>query len=259
MLDENGQGYTQHYSASSGTLWSLQTMLASATTLTIHVMAIGSDGSERYQVPSAELISRGAAIVMFSIHLLWLYFRYITHRGLFEDDPDDERQRPREETGPQPTRQVTLPWRSLGLLSWALVAVSFILSVATAVNLVNSTEGLAQTIHVSKTAVALTLLPLVCIVPTMTEALRAASNDRMDLALRLTLESSIDIAYYAFPALILCAWVSGKSLLMDFGYLQAIELGISVWLIARIFSSGRSTYLDGVTILSLYVVVHTLI
>jgi Ca2+:H+ antiporter len=241
-------GHSQ-YSFANGQLWSLQIVLALATSLTIHVVA----GSEDEPAVIAQLISRGAAPVMLLIHIQWFYFRYVTHRELFQIDTDDV-ERPRfENTQQQIGQAAILPWRSLNLLSWASVVACLVLGWMTATNLVRTTEGLAQTIHLSKAAAGLTLLPLVGITPTMIEALLAAADNRMDLALRLTLQSSIDIAYIAFPTLVLTAWSVGKSMLMTFGFLELVELGVSTWLIGRIFSSGKSTYLDGATMLSLYV------
>jgi Ca2+:H+ antiporter len=250
MRDANGMGYSQHYSSANGQLWSLQSMLALATSFATHVVA----GSDSERAPRALFISRGAAPVMLVLHVQWFYFRYHTHRRLFEDDITNyDTENPRSEETPQPVEQAILPWRSLSLLSWTLVISCLVLGMATGISIVKTTEGFAQTIHMSKTAVGLTLLPLVGITPTMFEALRAAAGNRMDLALRLTLQSSIDTAYLAFPALVLAAWWAGKSMLMDFDYL-IVELGVSVWLIGRIFSSGKSTYLDGATVLSLYVI-----
>ena len=57
-------GHSQ-YSFANGQLWSLQIVLALATSLTIHVVA----GSEDEPAVIAQLISRGAAPVMLLIHI----------------------------------------------------------------------------------------------------------------------------------------------------------------------------------------------
>lgn len=254
MRDADGHGTTHLYPSVNGQLWSLQTILASVTALVVH--EITGPGDEHAAL--GRLISRGAASLMLLIHIMWLYFRYGSHRNLFDHDTTDENtideMRHREiRTSSQQLSQGVLSWRSLHLLSWLFVLVCPVLGTATAMNLVTTTEGLAQTVHLSKNAVTLTLLPLVGIVPTMVETLKAAAKNHMDLAARLTLESSVDITYVALPTLILVAWVNDKPMSMNFGYFEVIELCVSAWLIGRIFSSGRSTYLDGATLLSLYV------
>ncbi|CAB4445083.1 unnamed protein product [Rhizophagus irregularis] len=182
-------------------------------------------------------LSHGTAIVLLIIYVLYLLFQLKTHTYLYQDE---------EEIENDEQSQLTFTI-SLLLLIFVTVAVSF-----SAEYLVNSIEGIADTFGLSKTFIGLILLP---IVGKASELLTVAMKNKMDLAINIAVDSSMQTALFISPLLVILGWIIGQQMTFFFKIFETITLFISVLITNYLIQGGQSNWLKGAMLLDTYVIV----
>lgn len=88
--------------------------------------------------------------------------------------------------------------------------------------------------------------------------IQLAARNRADYALSLILQSPVQIALLLIPALVLLSGVlGGAHLTLVLSPLLAVVLGLTTFIAAIVVLDGESTWLEGVCLVSLYVVIAT--
>ncbi|CAB4491055.1 unnamed protein product [Rhizophagus irregularis] len=174
-------------------------------------------------------LSHGTAIVLLIIYILYLLFQLKTHTHLYQDEgviEDDEQ--------PQLTLIV-----SFLLLAAVTVAVAF-----SAEYLVGSIEGIVETSGLSKTFVGLILLPIVGNAAEHVTAVTVAMKNKMDLAINVAAGSSMQIALFVSPLLVILGWIIGQQMTLFFRTFETIVLFISVLITNYLIQDGESNWLE---------------
>lgn len=182
-------------------------------------------------------LSRGTAIVLLIIYALYLYFQLKTHSELYQGEEDDEE-----------------PQLSLGASLVLLASVTVIVSFS-AEYLVGSIEGIVESSGLSKTFVGLILLPIVGNAAEFVTAVNAAMKNKMDLAINVSAGSSMQIALFVTPFLVLLGWVTGQNLSLYFQSFETVVLFISILITNYLIQDGKSNWLEGVMLLATYVII----
>ena len=76
-------------------------------------------------------------------------------------------------------------------------------------------------------------------------AVIVAGKDKMDLSIAIAVGSSVQIALFAAPAMILFAWALGVPLTLEFGMLETAATVVSVLVVNSILADGKSNWLKG--------------
>lgn len=121
--------------------------------------------------------------------------------------------------------------------------------------LVESIDGLVQTGNISREFVALILLPLVGNAAEHVSAVTVSVKDKLDLSISIAVGSSIQIALFVLPLLILLGWCIGQPLSLEFDVLETIVLFISIVIVNQAVGDGRSNWLEGLTLMITYLVI----
>ncbi|CAB4491066.1 calcium/proton exchanger [Rhizophagus irregularis] len=182
-------------------------------------------------------LSHGTAIIFLIIYVLYLLFQLKTHTHLYQDEEEIENDE-------QPQLTFTI---SLLLLIVVTVAVSF-----SAEYLVSSIEGIVNTFGLSKTFIGLILLPIVGKAP---ELLTVAMKNKMDLAINIAADSSMQTALFISPLLVILGWITGQQMTMFFQTFETIALFISVLIINYLIQGGQSNWLKGAMLLVTYIII----
>ena len=161
---------------------------------------LGEQITNDIERPDLLQMSRGSSIILLLIYLGYLWFQLRSHKHLYADDEDAEE---------EPTLHI---WVAGGLL-----VISTILVGVTSEWLVDSLDGFTSQYGVSKTFVGLILLPIVSNAAEHVTAVVAARRNAVDLAMGVAVGSSIQIALFVLPLLVVIGWIAGKplSLLFD--------------------------------------------
>ncbi|GAA6023168.1 hypothetical protein JCM11491_003285 [Sporobolomyces phaffii] len=226
-------------------------------------------------------MSRGTAVILLVVYVAYLIFQLFTHQHLFAEGHTSEidadivdgrpiwrghrafRQapsvrRPRvveeaaedEEEEEEELPQLNL-WSALVLLVAVTVLVAF-----TAEFLVSSINGLTDAHpEVSTEWVALILLPIVGNAAEHVTAVSVSVHDKIDLSMGVAVGSSIQIALFVIPLLVVLGWIMDKPLSLLFDPFESIILFLSVLMANYTMQDGRSNWLEGFLLMMVYVII----
>ncbi len=98
------------------------------------------------------------------------------------------------------------------------------------------------------------LLPLIGDVAGCTTAVRVAMKNQMDLSVSISTGSSLLVALFVAPLLVLVGQLMGQPMDLNFNPFEAISIAIAVTIVNLISLGGRSNWLDGTLLLATYII-----
>ncbi|CAH7688872.1 Sodium/calcium exchanger protein-domain-containing protein [Phakopsora pachyrhizi] len=237
--------------------------------------------------PDVLKMSRGIAVILLVIYGAYLIFQLWTHAHLYNETPSS----PEESTQTQLTwaghkilrpsksvraRQPPLSYPdqreqgsvehlgeeeeeeevpSLNTVSaLVLLALSTALVGVTSEWLVDSINGITRTGVLSEAWVGLILLPIVGNAAEHLTAVSVSVKDKLDLSMGVAVGSSIQIALFVVPLLVVLGWILDKPLTLLFDpFVESITLFLSV-LIVNI-QDGRANWIEGFILMCVYIIV----
>lgn len=131
---------------------------------------------------------------------------------------------------------------------WAAAAVLVIVTIAVSVcadYLVDSIDSIVEKAHISKTFVGLILLPIVGNAAEHVTAIVVAVKDKMDLAMGVAIGSSMQIALFVTPFLVILGWIMDKPMTLHFETFETVVFFLSVLVVTYVVQDGKSNYLEG--------------
>jgi len=163
-------------------------------------------------------------------------------------------------TNHDPERQSTAPSaEAVPKLSFAacivLLIVDTVLVSFTADFLVDSINGLTASGKISKEWVGLILLPIVGNAAEHVTAVTVSVKDKLTLSLGVAVGSSIQIALFVIPLLVVIAWIGGKPLTMLFDPFESVVLFLTVLTVNYVVQDGKTNWLEGMILMNLYVII----
>jgi Ca2+:H+ antiporter len=180
------------------------------------------------------ILSQGTAIILLVLYVLYLFFQLKTHHYLF----DEENAEGAEESGEE--EPILTPW-SAGV---ALVLVTLMVAVC-AEYLVDSIDSIVETAHISKTFIGLILLPIVGNAAEHVTACVVAYKGKMDLAIGVAIGSSLQIAIFVTPFLVILGWIIGQPMTLHFQGFETVVFFLSVLVVNYLIQDGKSNWLEG--------------
>ncbi len=85
-------------------------------------------------------------------------------------------------------------------------------------------------------------------------AVLVAGKDKMDLSLAIAIGSSVQIAVFVAPLMVIFAWVMGVDLSLEFGPLETVATFLSVLVVNSILNDGTTNWLEGSMLLACYAI-----
>ena len=222
-------------------------VVASLSLVIPAAMNVAFDSATMTRSPNDILVlSRGTSIVLLILYALYLYFQFQTHSRLFEPtkaktDPGHvDVRRDTQEDVVSPQAAVT-----------ALLATTVAIAIC-AEYLVGSIDDLVGTLGISKEFVGLIVLPIVGNAPEQVTAVADAAKDEVDLALGVALGSSLQIALFVTPSLVVVGWIINQPMSLCFEPFDAIVFFLSVLVVNTMVPDGESNYLEGAMLVGTY-------
>ncbi|KAH8099523.1 calcium/proton exchanger [Cristinia sonorae] len=212
------------------------------STLTfINAIDVVSDGSdlEHIYASGLKIISRGTAILLLGVYVAYLYFQLKSHAHLFKADDEEEHEEAEMNT-------VSAGFALLGIT----VVTSFC-----ADYLVASIEETAERYSIPKAFIGLILLPIVANAAEHVTSIWMALKNKMELTIGICVGSSIQISAFVVPLLVIVGWISGHDLTLYFADFETIVLFVSVLLVNFLIQDGKSNYMEGLMLVTLYLVI----
>lgn len=238
-----------------------------------------ASGDPSHPKPHVADLSRGTAIMLLIVYGCYLFFQLKSHTKMFsepsekvakrnagekfkkafvperfrrrgsadnkssaqQDDDDDD-----EEEVPQ-----------LSVFTAVLtLTISTVLVALNAEFLVDAINAVTCGGGISKNFVGLILLPIVGNAAEHATAVTVAIKDKMDLAIGVAVGSSMQIALLVLPFVVVLGWIIGKDdMTLFFDGFQITVLFVTVLLVNYLIQDGKSHWLEGVLLMTLYVII----
>ncbi|KAH9043074.1 Calcium/proton exchanger [Lactarius pseudohatsudake] len=200
------------------------------------------------------IISRGTALLLLGVYIAYLIFELKTHAHLFISKRQDPEARPdgrveEEEEEEEETPEMSVVAASVGLLA-VTVLTSFV-----ADYLVASIEETATRYNIPETFISLILLPIVANAAEHVTSVWMAMKNKMELTIGICVGSSIQIATFVVPLLVVIGWITGHELTLFFADFETVALFVSVLLVNLLIQDGKSNYMEGLMLITLYLVI----
>ncbi len=207
--------------------------------------------SEGIEQAVIQKLSVAVAIVLIAVYGMSLLFSMRTHTYLYDAGvAQQELEELAEENlaeapaGHQPNLWL---WVVVLLASTIFVAIESEL-------LVETLEAATSKLGLTALFTGVILLPVVGNAAEHATAVTVAMKDKMDLSVSVAVGSSLQIALFVAPVLVIAGWFLGKPMDLDFNAFELVAVAVSVLIANSISSDGRSNWLEGALLLAAYAV-----
>jgi len=193
-------------------------------------------------------ISRGTAVILLIVYAFYIYFQ-------LNPDPEDT-DSPARPSGGEPQGESEHEKSHMTTISAAIALLgTTVVTAICADYLVASIEEFAELYGIPMNFIGLILLPIVANAAEHVTAVWMAAADRMELALTICVGSSIQIAAFVVPLLVIVGWIVDRPLTLFFHNFETAVLFVSVLLVNTLLQDGKSNFIEGLMLLSLYFVI----
>lgn len=182
------------------------------------------------------ILSHGTAVILLVLYVMYLYFQLKSHSYLFEDVSDD----PENQQVVEEEEHILSTWAA-GI---ALIIVTILVAIC-AEYLVGSIDSIVEKTGMSKTFIGLILIPIVGNAAEHVTAVVVAWKNKMDLAIGVAIGSSLQIALFVTPFLVILGWIMDVPLTLHFKTFETVAFFVSGLVVTFLIQDGKSNYLEG--------------
>jgi len=187
-------------------------------------------------------VNLGTAIVLLLSYGLYLVFLLKTHPDYFQSVTTTEAEHGQH--GPQ--------W-SLGRAVGSLIGASALAAWMSEL-LVGAAEGTGKSLGMSEAFIGIVFLALIGGAAESGSAIAMARKNKLDLTVGIAMGSSIQIALFVAPVLVIAGHAMGRPLGLEFTLLEVAGVMLSVMAVAHLASDGRTNWFEGVQLLAIYAI-----
>jgi Ca2+:H+ antiporter len=189
-------------------------------------------------------LSLAVAVVLILVYGLTLLFSMKTHAYLYDVGVADI-----EEEAEAVVHKKPNVWLWSGVLLVCTLLVAFESEL-----LVGSLEVATSQLGLSALFTGVILVPIIGNAAEHATAVTVAMKNKMDLAMSVAVGSSMQIALFVAPVLVIAGWVIGQPMDLDFNPFELVAVAVSVLIANSISSDGKSNWLEGTLLLAAYTV-----
>ncbi|KAH9996843.1 hypothetical protein BJV77DRAFT_1148540 [Russula vinacea] len=198
------------------------------------------------------IISCGTAILLLGVYVAYLIFQLKTHASLFSPPSWEPREGQADESAQRVEEEEEIPRMSIVA---AGASRSRDLQPSNCYHYHVSCRGLpghvnrgdCNRLDIPKTFIGLMLLPIVANAGELVTSVCMAMKDNMELIIGVCVDSSIEVATFVLPLLVVTDWCSGHDLTLFF---DDFESAVSLLL-----QDGKSNYMEGLMLSTLYLAI----
>ena len=184
-------------------------------------------------------LSVGISIAMILLYLAALYFKLVTHRGVYHVERDQEHH---EE--PEWSRG-----KAIAILAAATVAVAFVSE-----QLVHTLEAVAVSFGWSELFIGIIIVAIVGNAAEHSSAIIMAYKNKLSVSVEIAVGSTLQIAMFVAPLLVLISLFFETSMPLVFTLPELVAMATAVLLTIVITNDGDTNWFEGLTLLIAYVI-----
>jgi Ca2+:H+ antiporter len=188
-------------------------------------------------------LSLAIALVLFLTYFCVLGFSLKTHKHFFQA-ADTEPKEPDEH----------LPaGRAILILLGATAFVALLSEF-----LVGTIENVRTSFGVTEIFVGVIIVAIIGNAAEHSTAILMALKNKMDLSVGIAIGSSLQIALFVAPVLVFLSYLFGRPMDLEFTRPEVFAIVVSVYIVFQISEDGETNWIEGVQLLSLYVILAIL-
>ncbi len=203
-----------------------------------HYLAGGKAGQQRENDLSLEI-----GLVLLAIYAAHLVFSLVTHKQLFSGLAASE-------AAEEPHGK---PWglgKSIAVLAGVTALVAWMSEI-----LVGSVEQAAHSWGMSSLFIGVIVVAIIGNAAEHSSAVLFALKNKMDLSLSIAIGSSIQIALFVAPVLVIASrFVGPRPMDLVFSPAEVVAVVLAVMIVGEIASDGESNWLEGAMLLAVYLI-----
>ena len=206
----------------ASTMSSLMAVASASLIIPATLYAVtGRDVSDRED--NIMVLSRGTSVILLILYILYLIFQLKTHNKYFDGTSEGDTENQVGQGTQEQEPEILKPWTA-GV--W-LVLVTILVAVC-AEYLVDSIDSIVASTGISKTFIGLILLPIVGNAAEHVTAVVVSYKNKMDLAIGVSIGSSMQIALLVTPFLVILGWIIGQPMTLHFETFETVVFFLSV-------------------------------
>ena len=196
-------------------------------------------GGGDWTAAAEQRLSLAIVIVLFLTYFFSLIFHLVTHRELFAG-PLEEKE----------TAEAPWPlWQATTMLALATALIAWLSEF-----LVGSIEAARHSLGLTQIFVGVVIVALVGNAAEHSTAVIMAWKNKMDLSLGIATGSSLQMALFVTPLLVFSSYAFGNPMTIEFSLPEIAAIVLSIWIVGKISGDGESNWLEGVQLLSVYMI-----
>lgn len=232
-------------------------------------------------------LSRGTSIILLLVYVFYMIFQLKTHDYLFTDasqpplpndieatfdnviddngeqpylGPNDEQHSRRLSVINRPKSIYDLDSNSndFHLSTTASIVILLLATIFVSIAadyLVGTIDEIVESSGLSKTFIGLIVIPIVGNAAEHVTAIYVAYKNKMDLAVNVAIGSSLQIAIFVTPLLVLIGWIMDVPMSLYFSMFETAVIFVSVFITNSLILDGCSNWLEGVLLIATYFII----
>ena len=184
-------------------------------------------------------LSIGVSIVMIAIYLSGLFFKLVTHRGVYASEGNESGH---HEEVPEWSRN-----KAIIILLVATAAVAYV-----AENLVHTFEAVGEQFGWSELFIGVIIVAIVGNAAEHASAILMAMKNKMDIAVEIAIGSTLQVAMFVAPVLVLVSLLFPTPMPLVFTIPELVSMITAVFLAISISNDGETNWFEGLTLLAAY-------
>ncbi|MBM7587545.1 Ca2+:H+ antiporter [Bacillus pakistanensis] len=186
-------------------------------------------------------LSIGVSIILIALYLFALFFKLVTHRGVYQHDEegqDHSHEEPEWGKG-----------KALLILAISTAAVAYV-----AESLVHTFEVVGETFGWSELFIGVIIVAIVGNAAEHASAIIMAYKNKMDIAVEIAVGSTLQIAMFVAPVLVLISLFYETTMPLVFTLPELVAMVSAVLVTIVISNDGETNWFEGLTLLAAYLI-----
>ncbi|MGX2958392.1 calcium/proton exchanger [Peribacillus sp. JNUCC 23] len=188
-------------------------------------------------------LSVGISIILIILYLAALFFKLVTHRGVYQPT-EKTKQIEHEEEVPEWSKK-----KAIAVLFGATLVVAYVSE-----KLVHTFSVVGETFGWSELFIGVIIVAIVGNAAEHASAILMAYKNKMDVAVEIAVGSTLQVAMFVAPVLVLISLFFPISMPLVFTFPELIAMVTAVLLIIMISNDGETNWFEGLTLLAAYVI-----
>lgn len=201
------------------------------------------------------LFSRGTAFILFALYGGYLYFHMGTHKHLFlEEDSGSYESEHENEDGADAS--LSTPKLELssgpGMTTAAIRLAAAVAATVFCTELIfEGIDDMVDTLGFSRVFIAVIIIPIASNSTEGTAVISSARSGDTDSAIRVIVDSLLQIGLFVIPFLVIAGWIIGQPMTLYYDSFQSGIMFLAVLVVNHLLRDGQYAYIHGAMLITL--------